>query len=59
MLHRAREAAIIAKDIRDLTEIFDVAWKMFASRIGTWVEQGLVDDCELEVFAHLAISFFF
>ncbi|CAJ0591141.1 unnamed protein product [Cylicocyclus nassatus] len=48
MLHRAREGAIIAKDIRDLTEIFDVAWKIFANRVGTWVEQGLVDDCELE-----------
>ncbi|VDK64927.1 unnamed protein product [Cylicostephanus goldi] len=48
MLHRAREGAIIAKDIRDLTEIFEVAWKMFANRVGMWVEQGLVDDCELE-----------
>ncbi|EYC20927.1 hypothetical protein Y032_0020g136 [Ancylostoma ceylanicum] len=48
MLHRARENAVVSKDIQDLSEIFEVAWKIFASRIGIWVEQGLVDDCELE-----------
>ncbi|KAK6754232.1 hypothetical protein RB195_013308 [Necator americanus] len=48
MLYRAREEAIIVKDIKDLSEIFEVAWKMFSCRVGTWVEQGLVDDCEFE-----------
>ncbi|KIH52205.1 hypothetical protein ANCDUO_17695, partial [Ancylostoma duodenale] len=50
MLHRAREGAVVSKDIQDLSEIFEVAWKIFASRIGIWVEQGLVDDCELEEY---------
>ncbi|KAK5979428.1 hypothetical protein GCK32_004380 [Trichostrongylus colubriformis] len=48
LLYDMRMKVIVEKDIRDLQEIFDVAWKMFAMRVGAWVEQGLLNDSELE-----------
>uniref|UniRef100_A0A0K0DEP6 Gamma-tubulin complex component n=1 Tax=Angiostrongylus cantonensis TaxID=6313 RepID=A0A0K0DEP6_ANGCA len=48
MLYNLRENAIVTKDMHDLQKIFMVAWKVFAVRVGAWVEQGLLNDSELE-----------
>ncbi|KJH43178.1 hypothetical protein DICVIV_10802 [Dictyocaulus viviparus] len=48
MLFNLRENVVVTKDMNDLQEIFMVAWKIFATRVGAWVEQGLLNDSELE-----------
>ncbi|KAK6019778.1 hypothetical protein OSTOST_14580 [Ostertagia ostertagi] len=48
MLYNMRMKVIMEKEMRDIQDLFEVAWKMFAMRVGAWVEQGLVNDSELE-----------
>ncbi|VDO29935.1 unnamed protein product [Haemonchus placei] len=48
LLYNMRMRAVVEKEIQDLQEIFEVAWKMFAKRVGAWVEQGWLHDSELE-----------
>ncbi|VDL74081.1 unnamed protein product [Nippostrongylus brasiliensis] len=48
LLYNMRMKVVVEKDMRDLHEIFQVAWKIFAERVGAWVEQGRVNDTELE-----------
>ncbi|KAJ1374172.1 hypothetical protein KIN20_036797 [Parelaphostrongylus tenuis] len=48
MLYNLRENVVVTNDRQNLEDIFKVAWKVFAVRVGAWVEQGLLNDSELE-----------